>query len=84
MPAPQPSAKCLCNDPLALEAADVDWVFCIGIQEKNLQFCLRHIKSQGKPSANKELAKAYHACEGERPHCSSFHICSKDVPTGSL
>ena len=75
MPAPQPSAKRLCNDPLAPEAADVDWVFCIGIPEKNaqtarihrdyLQFCLRHIKSQGKPCTNKELAEAYHACEGE-------------------
>ena len=58
-PAPQPSAKRLCNDQLALESADVDWVFCIGIPEKNaqsaqihrhyLQFCLRHIKSHGKP-----------------------------------
>ena len=31
MPAPQPSAKRLCNDPLVPEAADVDWVFGIGI-----------------------------------------------------
>ena len=77
MPAPQPSAKRLCNDQLAPEAADVDWVFGIGIPEKNaqsvridrhyLQFCLRHIKSHGKPCANKELAKACHACEWERP-----------------
>ena len=55
----------------------MSWVFGIGIPEKNaqsarihrqyLQFCLRHIKSPGKPCANKELAEAYHACEGERP-----------------
>ena len=77
MPAPQPSAERLCNDQLAPEAADVDWVFGIGIPEKNaqrarihrhyLQLCLRHIKSHGKPCANKELAEAYHACAGERP-----------------
>ena len=33
VPAPQPSAKRI--DPLAPEAADVDWVFGIGIPEKN-------------------------------------------------
>ena len=31
------------------------------IHRHYLHFCLRHIKSQG----NKELAEAYHACEGE-------------------
>ena len=72
MPAPQPSAKRLCNDPLAPEAADVDWMFDIGIPKKNAQsarihrhylhLCLRHIKSQGKTCANKELAEAYYAC----------------------
>ena len=60
---------------------DVDWVFGVGIPEKNassarihrhyLQFCLRHIKSQGKPCTNKELAEAYHVFAVERtqfPH----------------
>ena len=37
MPAPRPSAKRLCNDPLAPEAANVDWVFGIGIPKKRLK-----------------------------------------------
>ena len=37
MPAPQPSAERLCNDQLAPEAADVDWVFGIGIPKKMLK-----------------------------------------------
>ena len=76
MPAPKPSAKILCNNPLAQEAGmpDVDWVFGVGIPEKNvpsklisqhyLQFCLWHIKLQGKPCTNKEIAKTYHICAG--------------------
>ena len=42
MPAPQPSAKRLCDDQLAPEAADVDWVFGIGIPKKNAQSARIH------------------------------------------
>ena len=36
MPSPQPSAKRLCNHQLALEAADVDWFFGIGIMKTKM------------------------------------------------
>ena len=54
----------------------MDWVFCVGIPERNApsklihqhysQFCLWHIKLQGKTCTNKEIAKTYHICEGGR------------------
>ena len=91
MPAPQPSAKSLYNDPLAPEAADVNWVFSIGIPKKNaqsarihrhyLQFCLRHINSMGNLVLTRNSLKP--AMLVRESYCS-FHICSKDVPTGSL
>ena len=92
----QQAFKHLCNKPLAPEAGvhNVNWVFCIGFQsleylkqfskstEQSSLFTVLspHIKLQGKPCTNKDLAEAYYVSAGDSGEQTKFPHLFKRHP----